>query len=90
MIAANATAKTQTRIDRYFEAFEAGTPKPALCNEKVQSLNARLEELKAERQALEGRQMCRSTNRRSSFAEPEVWFASSTSPWTATAPLADG
>ena len=48
-------AQTQARIDRYFEAFEAGTLKPALCNEKVQRLTARLEELEAERQALEGR-----------------------------------
>ena len=49
------TAKTQARIDRYFEAFEAGTMKPELCDERVQDLNARLEELEAESRALEGR-----------------------------------
>ena len=48
-------AKTQARIDRYFEAFEAGTLKPELCNEKIQDLNARLEELDAEQRELEGR-----------------------------------
>ena len=50
------TGQTQARIDRYFEAFEAGTMKPALCNEKVQALNARLEQLAAEKRELEGRQ----------------------------------
>ena len=67
-------AQTQARIDRYFEAFEAGTLKPALCNEKVQRLTARLEELEAERQALEGPQKSRSTNRGSGLTEPEIWF----------------
>ena len=27
-------AKTQARVDRYFEAFEAGTMKPELCDER--------------------------------------------------------
>ena len=49
------TSETQARIDRYFEAFEAGTLKPALCNKKVQDLNARLDELAAEKRELEGR-----------------------------------
>ena len=49
------TAKTHARIDRYFEAFEAGTLKPELCNKKIQDLNARLEELDAEQRELEGR-----------------------------------
>jgi site-specific DNA recombinase len=49
--------KTQTSIDRYFEAFEAGELKPALCNQKVQDLNARLEELEAEKQSLEARRV---------------------------------
>ncbi len=48
-------AQTRARIERYFEAFEAGTMKPELCSEKVQDLNARLEELEAERQQLEAR-----------------------------------
>ena len=49
------TGETQARIDRYFEAFEAGTLKPELCNKKVQDLNARLDELAAEKRELEGR-----------------------------------
>ena len=49
------TSETQARIDRYFEAFEAGTLKPELCNKKVQDLNARLDELAAEKRELEGR-----------------------------------
>jgi len=47
--------QTQARIDRYFEAFEAGTMRPELCNEKIQDLHARLEELEAEQCELEGR-----------------------------------
>ena len=48
-------AKTQTRVDRYFEAFEAGTMKPELCSERIQDLNARVEELEAEKHELESR-----------------------------------
>jgi len=48
-------ARTQARIDRYFEAFEAGTMKPELCNEKIQDLNARLEALEAEKRDLDVR-----------------------------------
>ena len=48
-------AKTRERLDRYFEAFEAGTMRPELCNEKVQDLNARLVELEAEKRDLEAR-----------------------------------
>lgn len=49
------TGKTQARIDRYFEAFETKTMKPELCNEKIQDLNACLEELEAEKRELESR-----------------------------------
>ncbi len=35
--------KTKATIDRYFEAFEAGTLKAELCNEKVRDLRERLE-----------------------------------------------
>ncbi len=48
-------AKTQARVDRYFEAFEAGTMKPELCSERIQDLNTRLEELDSEKRKLEGR-----------------------------------
>ena len=48
-------AKTRKRIDRYFDAFEAGTLEPEVCNEKVQSLNSRLGELEAEKKNLEAR-----------------------------------
>ena len=48
-------AKTQARIDRYFEAFEAGTMKPELCDERIQDLNTRLDELESESRELEGR-----------------------------------
>ena len=48
-------AKTQARIDRYFEAFEAGTMKPELCSERIQDLKARLQELEVESRELEGR-----------------------------------
>ena len=47
--------KTRARLDRYFEAFEAGTMKPQLCDEKIQDLSARLEELQAEKHELEDR-----------------------------------
>lgn len=42
-------------MDRYFEAFEAGTLQAELCNEKVRDLRARLEELEAEKRDLEAR-----------------------------------
>lgn len=48
-------AKTQAAMDRYFEAFEAGTLQAELCNEKVRDLRARLEELENEKRALEAR-----------------------------------
>ncbi len=48
-------AKTQGAIDRYFDAFEAGTLKAELCNEKVGNLRTRLEALEGERQSLESR-----------------------------------
>ena len=48
-------AKTQAAMDRYFEAFEAGTLTPELCNEKVRDLRARLEELEGEKRDLEAR-----------------------------------
>jgi site-specific DNA recombinase len=48
-------AKTKGAIDRYFDAFEAGTLKAELCNEKVRDLRNRLQELEAEKQGLEAR-----------------------------------
>ncbi len=48
-------AKTQTAIDRYFPAFEAGTLKLELRNEKVRDLRTQMEELETERQDLEAR-----------------------------------
>lgn len=48
-------AKTRASLDRYFEAFEAGTMKPGLCNEKIEDLNARIAELEEERKKLEAR-----------------------------------
>ena len=48
-------AKTQAAMDRYFEAFEAGTLQAELCNEKVRDLRARLEELETEKRDLEAR-----------------------------------
>jgi chromosome segregation ATPase len=51
-------AKTQTAMDRYFEAFEAGDLKPELCSEKVQDLDVRLRELEAEKRDLEARRKC--------------------------------
>ena len=47
--------KTQGTIDRYFEAFEAGTLKAELCNEKVRDLRSRMEELEGEKRGLEAR-----------------------------------
>ena len=52
---ATQAAKTQARVDRYFEAFEAGTMKPELCDERIQNLSASLDELEAEKRELEGR-----------------------------------
>ena len=48
-------AKAQAAMDRYFEAFEAGTLQVELCNEKVCDLRTRLEELEAEKRDLEAR-----------------------------------
>jgi site-specific DNA recombinase len=48
-------AKTQGTVDRYFEAFEAGTLKAELCNEKIRDLRARMEELEGEKRSLEAR-----------------------------------
>ena len=45
--------KVRTRLDRYFSAFEEGTMKPELCNEKVGELQGRLGELEAEKRGLE-------------------------------------
>jgi site-specific DNA recombinase len=38
-------AKAKAKLDRYFEAFEAGTMKPDLCNQKVKDLTATLDAL---------------------------------------------
>jgi site-specific DNA recombinase len=48
-------AKAQAALDRYFEAFEAGTLQAELCNGKVRDLRARLEELETEKRDLEAR-----------------------------------
>jgi site-specific DNA recombinase len=48
-------AKTKGATDRYFEAFEAGTLKAELCNEKVRNLRTRMEELEGEKRSLEAR-----------------------------------
>ena len=48
-------AKVQAAMDRYFKAFEDGKLSPDLCNEKVQDLRGRLEELEAQRADLEAR-----------------------------------
>lgn len=45
----------QTRLDRYFEAFETGKLSPALCNDKVEALTKRLEQLDGEKTAFEER-----------------------------------
>jgi len=47
--------KTRATIERYFKAFEAKTMKPELCTQRVQDLNARLEELQAEKRNLDSR-----------------------------------
>lgn len=47
--------RAQATLARYFEAFEAGTLKAELCNEKVRDLRARMEELEAEKHDLEAR-----------------------------------
>ncbi|HWP37352.1 MAG TPA: zinc ribbon domain-containing protein, partial [Gemmatimonadales bacterium] len=48
-------SKAQASMDRYFEAFEAGTLQAELCNEKVRDLRTRVEELEAEKRELEAR-----------------------------------
>ena len=47
--------EVRSRIDRYSEAFETGALKPEIFGEKVEELNARLEQLRAEKRALEAR-----------------------------------
>jgi hypothetical protein len=48
-------AKTRSRIDRYFDAFETGSMKPELCTEKIQDLKSRIVELEIEKHHLEER-----------------------------------
>jgi len=48
-------AKARAKLDRYFEAFEAGTMKPDLCNQKVKDLTGTLEALEIERKELAAR-----------------------------------
>jgi chromosome segregation ATPase len=50
--------RARATIDRYFDAFEAQTMKPEVCTHKVDNLNARIEELEAEKQDLEERRKC--------------------------------
>jgi len=47
--------KVRASVERYFEAFEAGTLKAELCNRKVQNLHDRLEQLETEKRELEAR-----------------------------------
>ena len=42
-------------MDRYFQAFEAGTLTPKLYNEKVRDMCARIKELEAQKRNLEAR-----------------------------------
>ena len=48
-------ARTEDRLNRYFEAFEAGTMDPQLCNTKIGALSSRVEELADEQRQLEMR-----------------------------------
>ncbi|MBP9032280.1 MAG: recombinase family protein [Pseudomonadales bacterium] len=48
-------AKVRASVERYFEAFEAGTLKAELCNQKVADLQGRMEALETERRDLEVR-----------------------------------
>ena len=48
-------AKVRASVERYFEAFEAGTLKAELCNRKVQDLHDRLERLESEKAELAAR-----------------------------------
>ncbi|MFP4027429.1 MAG: recombinase family protein [Candidatus Brocadiia bacterium] len=48
-------AEVQGKIERYLGAFEDGTLRPALCNEKLEDLNARVEELEDAKQGMEAR-----------------------------------
>ncbi len=48
-------AKARATIERYFEAFEAGTMKPDFCTQRVQDLKSRVTELETEKRELEGR-----------------------------------
>jgi len=43
------------KIERYLDAFEAGTLRPALCNGKLEDLNARVEELDDAKRGMETR-----------------------------------
>ena len=45
-------AGVRRSMDRYFAAFEAGTMKPAPCQERLDNLQTRLDALVAEEQAL--------------------------------------
>ncbi len=53
-------------IDRYFAAFEAGTMKPAPCQERLDGLQVRQDALRAEEQALMARRPTTRRRRRSS------------------------
>ncbi len=45
----------QTKLDRYFLAFETGTMEPSVCNARVQELRTQLKQLEAQQEALEAR-----------------------------------
>jgi hypothetical protein len=48
-------SKARAKVDRYFEAFEAGAMKPDFCNQKVKDLTATVEALEVERRELAAR-----------------------------------
>ncbi len=51
--AENQINKAQSRIDRYFDAFEQGKLKPELCSDKVEALTAQLEGLHDQKRELD-------------------------------------
>ncbi|RLC12167.1 MAG: hypothetical protein DRH43_02305, partial [Deltaproteobacteria bacterium] len=46
--------RTKSALDRYFAAFEAGTLKPEVLNEKIEEFSLRLQQLEEEKSNLEG------------------------------------
>ncbi len=46
--------RTKSALDRYFAAFEAGTLKPEVLNDKIEEFSLRLQQLEEEKSTLEG------------------------------------